>query len=86
MTKLEVKVNGEVKGTVDIHKSPNWLSIITTNNILSNGDWGFTEEAIRELIMKKVQNEYLGQTVEIIPYSAEDHPQCERRDAYLLKK
>ena len=57
-TRLEIKVDGERKGTVNIITETNCLQITTNDKIISNGNYLFTEEEIKKMIIKRMEKEY----------------------------
>ena len=65
--RLEVKVDGEMIGSINIIRNKNALRIIS-DVILPDGNYLFTEKEIKEMIMKKTQPKYPGKKIEITEY------------------
>jgi len=62
--KLEVKVNGESLGKVEIVRDNSIL--LVKSNILQNGNYMFTMDEIESLIGNKMQRDYPGKEIKIV--------------------
>ena len=61
---LEVKVNGESLGKIEIARDKTVLEI--KSNILPSGTYMFTMREIEALITRKMQRDYPGKEVELV--------------------